>query len=152
MHRVIHWNGGVLRVSSADQSRRQMNKSKALGRASRCTATPIKSGSGCRRLPARDPDYAVALFWRRDTMQHTQKQKMLAGQLYQANDPEIQADQQSAKAWVGRYNAALGATADERRELLRERLAAVGNGAVIRPPFHCDYGHNISLGGDVFLD
>ena len=85
-------------------------------------------------------------------MNQTQKQKMLAGQLYHGNDPEIQADQQSAKAWMVRYNAALGATADERRELLRKRLAAVGNGAVIRPPFHCDYGYNISLGADVFLN
>ena len=85
-------------------------------------------------------------------MKQTQKQKMLAGELYHANDPEIQADQQSAKAWMVRYNAALGAAADERRELLRERLAAVGNGAVIRPPFHCDYGYNISLGADVFLN
>src|ERR1700733_4049176 len=63
-------------------------------------------------MAARDPDYAVALFWRRATMQQTQKQKMLAGQLYHANDPEIQADQQSAKAWMVRYNAALGATGD----------------------------------------
>jgi maltose O-acetyltransferase len=85
-------------------------------------------------------------------MEQTQKQKMLAGQLYHANDPEIQADQQSAEAWMVRYNAALGATADERRELLRERLAAVGNGAVIRPPFHCDYGYNISVGPDAFLN
>jgi maltose O-acetyltransferase len=85
-------------------------------------------------------------------MQQTQKQKMLAGQLYHAGDPEIQADQQSAKAWMVRYNAALAATADERLQLLRERLGFVGNGAVIRPPFHCDYGYNISLGADVFLN
>ena len=89
---------------------------------------------------------------RADTMEQTQKEKMLAGQLYRASDPEIQADQQSAKAWMVRYNAALGATAHVRRALLRERLAAVGNGAVIRAPFHCDYGYNISLGDDVFLN
>jgi maltose O-acetyltransferase len=85
-------------------------------------------------------------------MAQTQKQKMLAGELYHAGDPEIQADQQSAKAWMVRYNAALSATADERRELLREHFAGVGNGAVIRPPFHCDFGYNISLGDDVFLN
>ena len=34
---------------------------------------------------------------------------MLAGRLYHADDPEIQADQQSAKEWMVRYNAALGA-------------------------------------------
>jgi len=85
-------------------------------------------------------------------MDQTQKKRMLTGQIYFAHDPQIQADQQSAKAWMVRYNAALGATPDERRELLRERLAAVGSGAVIRPPFHCDYGYNISLGADVFLN
>jgi maltose O-acetyltransferase len=77
---------------------------------------------------------------------------MLAGQLYHAGDPEIQADQQAAKDWMVRYNAALGATGAARRELLRERFAAAGDGAVIRPPFHCDFGYNISLGADVFLN
>jgi maltose O-acetyltransferase len=38
------------------------------------------------------------------------------------------------------------------RALLLERLAAVGDGAVIRPPFHCDYGINIRLGAGVFLN
>ena len=33
-----------------------------------------------------------------------------------------------------------------------ERLAVVGEGALIRPPFHCDYGFNISLGAGVFLN
>ena len=33
-----------------------------------------------------------------------------------------------------------------------ERLAVVGEGAAIRPPFHCDYGFNISLGAGVFLN
>jgi maltose O-acetyltransferase len=106
-------------------------------------------------MKARD-DVAFAMLShlsrRRGTMEQTQKQNMLAGQLYHASDPEIQSDQQSAKAWIVRYNAALGATADEHRELLRERLAAVGKGAVIRPPFHCDFGYNISLGADVFLN
>jgi maltose O-acetyltransferase len=40
----------------------------------------------------------------------------------------------------------------DRRKLLVERFAAVGDGAVIRPPFHCDYGFNIRLGPDVFLN
>ena len=51
-----------------------------------------------------------------------------------------------------RYNAALAASPDERRVLLAERLASVGAGAVIRPPFHCDYGYNIHLGEGAFLN
>jgi maltose O-acetyltransferase len=46
----------------------------------------------------------------------------------------------------------LAASDAERRALLLERLAEVGEGAVIRPPFHCDYGFNIRLGVGVFLN
>ena len=76
----------------------------------------------------------------------TEKEKMLSGELYDASAPEIQADHRAAMAWLVRYNAALGATADERRKMLAERFAKVGEGAEIRPPFHCDYGFNISIG------
>src|SRR5258707_5545941 len=82
----------------------------------------------------------------------TEKKKMFEGDLYHAGDPEIQAHQAAAKAWMVRYNAALGASAAERRALLRELLTEVGDGAVIRPPFHCDFGYNIRIGPDVFLN
>ena len=88
----------------------------------------------------------------RTRMDRTQKQKMLAGEMYDPDDPELHADAQAAKAWMQRYNAALAETPDRRRALLRERFAAVGEGAVVRPPFHCDYGLHISLGAHVFLN
>jgi maltose O-acetyltransferase len=81
----------------------------------------------------------------------TEKQKMLAGELYRP-DAEIGADQAATKAWLVRYNAALAEPVSVRHALLRERLARVGTDAVIRPPFHCDYGYNISLGDGVFLN
>ena len=77
---------------------------------------------------------------------------MLAGELYRPADPVIQADQAETKRWLARYNASLAATPAERRELLIERFASVGAGAVVRPPFHCDYGFNIVLGADAFLN
>lgn len=82
----------------------------------------------------------------------TEKQRMLAGELYNANAAEIQADQAAARAWLARYNASLAEGPDHWHRLLRERLANVGAGAVIRPPFHCDYGYNIRLGDGVFLN
>jgi maltose O-acetyltransferase len=85
-------------------------------------------------------------------MTTSEKQKMLAGQAYQPGDPEIQADQAAAKEWMVRYNAALASSPAERRVLLAERLAEVGEGAVIRPPFHCDYGYNIRIGAGAFLN
>lgn len=81
----------------------------------------------------------------------TEKQKMLTGELYRPDD-ELGAEQATAKAWMVRYNAALALPVGERHALLRERLAHVGEGAVIRPPFHCDYGYNIRLGDGVFLN
>ena len=85
-------------------------------------------------------------------MSLTEKQKMLAGQLYDAGDAEIQADLAAMRAWLVRYNASLALPAAEKRRLLVERLHAVGEGAAIRPPFHCDYGFNISVGHGVFLN
>lgn len=82
----------------------------------------------------------------------SEMQKMLAGELYRAGDPEIQAAQAKAFAWMARYNASLGLPRDERRALLREGLGALGHGSGIRPPFHCDYGFNIRLGSGVFLN
>ena len=85
-------------------------------------------------------------------MTRTEKEKMLAGELYDAAVPELQAELAAAQKWLARYNATLGAPASEQRKLLLERLAEVGEGAVIRPPFHCDYGFNIRLGAGVFLN
>ncbi|GKS92302.1 sugar O-acetyltransferase [Acidovorax sp. SUPP2539] len=82
----------------------------------------------------------------------SQKEHMLAGRLYHAGDPELQADLAANKRWLVRYNAALAADPAERRALLAEHLGSVGEGAVVRPPFHCDYGFNIHLGTGVFLN
>jgi maltose O-acetyltransferase len=85
-------------------------------------------------------------------MSGSEKDKMLAGELYRPGAPEIQADQAATKKWLVRYNAALALSAAERRVLLAERFAEVGAGAVVRPPFHCDYGFNIRLGANAFLN
>ncbi|GAE52634.1 sugar O-acetyltransferase [Xanthomonas arboricola] len=82
----------------------------------------------------------------------TEKHKMLAGELYNAADDELQADQAAAAGWMARYNASAAQPPAQRHALLVERLADVGEGAVIRPPFHCDYGYNIRLGAGVFLN
>lgn len=82
----------------------------------------------------------------------SEREKMIAGQPYDPGDPELQAEHAEAKRWMAAFNAAFTAPPDERRELLRQRLAEVGDGAVIRAPFHCDYGFNIRLGRGVFLN
>lgn len=82
----------------------------------------------------------------------TEKQKMLAGQLYVATGAELAADARRVAEWMDRYNASIARTQQDYPALLREMLASVGEGSYIRPPFHCDYGYNISLGRGVFLN
>ena len=82
----------------------------------------------------------------------SEKQKMLAGELYVATGEELAADARRAAEWMDRYNVSIAATQRDHAALLCEMLAEVGEGAYIRPPFHCDYGYNISLGRGVFLN
>ncbi|MBR0693812.1 sugar O-acetyltransferase [Bradyrhizobium lablabi] len=84
-------------------------------------------------------------------MNKTEKQKMLAGELYRP-DQELAADHTAAEQWMMRYNASSASHAHELHALLCERFRRVGNDSVIRAPFFCDYGYNISLGDGVFLN
>ena len=85
-------------------------------------------------------------------MKRSEKDKMLAGELYTASGPELAVDNARASAWLNRYNASLAASSEERHAMLTELFASVGEGAIIRPPFYCDYGYNIRLGRGVFLN
>jgi maltose O-acetyltransferase len=53
--------------------------------------------------------------------------------------------------WLDRFNAR-GLSDEERYSLLVARFASVGEEALIRPPFFCDHGYNISLGSGAFLN
>jgi maltose O-acetyltransferase len=83
----------------------------------------------------------------------TARERMLAGELYDPLDLELVAARDRARALLDRYNAERDA------EALHELCGRIGRGAVIEPPFHCDYGSNIAAGerfyanaGCVFLD
>ncbi|MCE7762193.1 sugar O-acetyltransferase [Pseudomonas putida] len=85
-------------------------------------------------------------------MSLSEKQKMLAGQLYHAGCPELQAEQIANKHWMHRYNTSAELLNDARHGLLAEHFNQAGEGAVIRPPFYCDYGYNISVGRNTFMN
>ncbi len=82
----------------------------------------------------------------------TEKEKMLAGELYRAVGPEIEADQLRAERLYRAYNLTTADQADQRTTLLNELLGAIGLGSVLRPPFYCDYGTNIRIGSGVFAN
>lgn len=80
----------------------------------------------------------------------SEKQKMLVGKLYDALDPELVFERQHAQAQLARLNGTN--QPGERFALLRSLLGSAGEGCNIRSPFYCDYGYNIYLGRDVFLN
>lgn len=82
----------------------------------------------------------------------SQRERMLAGDLYRADDPELAAAALRAARFCAAYNATAPDDTGERTWLLAETFGAVGANVVIRPPFHCDYGFNIRLGAGVFLN
>jgi maltose O-acetyltransferase len=80
------------------------------------------------------------------------KERMLRGELYLADDPELAAARARAQELVERYNATPHAAGEERRELLRRLLGEVGDGVVVQPPFRCDYGSMIAVGARTFVN
>jgi len=82
----------------------------------------------------------------------TQMQKMLAGELYVADDPELCAAHLRAQGLLARFNATAADAGDERRALLTSLFGRLGEGAVLKPTLRCDYGFNISIGERTFVN
>jgi len=77
---------------------------------------------------------------------------MVAGEPYLASDPELIRERARARELVARYNATGQDDQEERRSLLAQLLAGMGQDAWIEPPLFCDYGWNISLEERAFLN
>jgi maltose O-acetyltransferase len=75
---------------------------------------------------------------------------MLAGALFRAGDPELAADRARSARLLRAFNTQPDEAA--RSRVLGDLLGQVAAGAYIRPPFFCDYGFNIAIGGGTFLN
>jgi maltose O-acetyltransferase len=82
----------------------------------------------------------------------TMRERMLAGELYIADDPELARDADRALTLTHRLNSMDPTDATGRRKLLTELLGAFGNDSDIRPPFRCDYGYQTFVGARVFAN
>jgi maltose O-acetyltransferase len=81
-----------------------------------------------------------------------ERQKMLAGELYDPLDPELVGARERARNLCQTLNATREAEQPERRRLLCELFAVGGDTVWMQPPFFCDYGSNIELGERVFFN
>ncbi|MDT0609195.1 sugar O-acetyltransferase [Streptomyces lancefieldiae] len=82
----------------------------------------------------------------------TNLERMLAGDLYIADDPEIARRQQRAVRLAARYLAAYGEDAQAAQPILTELLGSLGADAHVRPPLYVDYGSNITIGARTFVN
>ena len=82
----------------------------------------------------------------------SQRERMLAGDPYLADDPELAADNQRAMALMEEFNRTPAADPEGRRRILAELLGSLGEGTEIRPPFYCDYGHQTHVGARTFAN
>lgn len=82
----------------------------------------------------------------------SEREKMLAGELYDALDPELISARERAHDLCLALNATRDGEADARRRIMRELFAAGGDTAWLQPPFFCDFGTNIELGERVYFN
>ena len=83
----------------------------------------------------------------------TEKEKMLAGQLYSAVDAKLLEELGAVKDVIHRYNALPPSSAQERLSILKGLLGYIGDDdIIINQPFYCDYGKQIRVGKRFFAN
>ncbi|WP_373541437.1 sugar O-acetyltransferase [Chamaesiphon sp.] len=82
----------------------------------------------------------------------TEKQKMLAGELYLAADLELKNARIQSTGLAHLYNQTLATAPIQRQEILERWLGNIGSDIEIEPPFYCDYGTNIAVGNKFYAN
>lgn len=82
----------------------------------------------------------------------TEKEKMLKGELYLSFGEELFSERQHAKEVIFEFNALHPREVNKRNELLKGLLGETLGDFFIEPPFRCDYGYNIFLGENVYMN
>jgi maltose O-acetyltransferase len=82
----------------------------------------------------------------------SEKEKMLAGELYDPLDAELVAARERARDLCQELNATCERETEKRRSILKQLIGRGGDSVWMQPPFFCDYGSNILLGERVFFN
>jgi maltose O-acetyltransferase len=82
----------------------------------------------------------------------SERERMLAGELYDPFDPELVAARTRARDLCRLFNASGDSETAERQRILGELIGAVAGNLMIQPPFFCDYGSNIGVGRNCFFN
>ena len=82
----------------------------------------------------------------------SEKVKMLSGDLYQGGDSDLILERRRAESLLLRFNTSSPADRATRIVLLGELLGHLGHNVTIQPTLRCDYGTNISIGRNTFVN
>jgi maltose O-acetyltransferase len=82
----------------------------------------------------------------------TEKDRMLAGELYNPLDNELVQERLKARLLLKKLNDSREDETEERLSILEELIPGAGAGLWLQPPFYCDYGSNIKIGEKVFFN
>lgn len=83
----------------------------------------------------------------------TQKEQMMNGLHYSAEDMQLLKELNETKDVIHRYNALIPSQTEEKKALLKSLLGHIGDDEIIiNQPFYCDYGSQISVGRRFFAN
>lgn len=82
----------------------------------------------------------------------TEKEKMLAGELYIAKDEELARDNKKGRMITRLFNSSTEEQQDYRKQLLKDLFKKTGENIYIEPPFRCDYGCNTYIGENFYAN
>lgn len=80
----------------------------------------------------------------------TEKEKMIAGELYNSGCEELSQDRINAKKLCHKYNNLEPDNYEERKNILKELFGKTKENFWIEPTFWCDYGYNIEIGENFY--
>ncbi len=82
----------------------------------------------------------------------TEWEKMQAGEPYDDFDRDLFNRRVEAKRLFRAYNRTDDDETDKRADLMRQLFKAVGQNVWIEPDFRCEFGKNITIGNDVYIN
>ncbi len=82
----------------------------------------------------------------------TEREKMLAGELYDPSDAELTRLRARARDLCLDLNSSRASEQKLRKLIQKDLFGSGGNTAAVQPPFHCDYGVNTYLGEKVYFN
>lgn len=82
----------------------------------------------------------------------TEKEKMLAGELYDPLDAQLVEERLQTRLLTKQLNDTSEDQVEELARILRQLIPNAGAGLWLQPPFYCDYGTNMHIGEKVFFN